>query len=171
MAIRSSPHCHETTAHLVGNGTAALLSHGGQLAQLRSDPGIMPGAVSELMRRCGPVQTGRLRYAAEDMEVAGARTPRGGRRPPRVRLGRLRPRRYTDPDRLDLRRHPVGQAENHLGFGHGIHYCLGASLARLEAEIAFGSLFDRCPDLRLALEPAELERRERMPVATERPAS
>ncbi|MFR0356683.1 cytochrome P450 family protein [Streptomyces sediminimaris] len=153
---------HETTAHLISNGTAALLSHLDQLAHLRSDPEGMPGAVHELMRWCGPVQTSRLRYAAEDLEIAGTRIPRGDAVLLVFVSANFDPRRYTDPDRLDLRRHPSGQAENHLGFGHGIHYCLGASLARLEAEIAFGSLFDRYPDVGLALEPAELERRERM---------
>ncbi|MGW7428016.1 cytochrome P450 family protein [Streptomyces sp. NPDC054861] len=153
---------HETTAHLISNGTAALLSHPDQLARLRSRPEAMPGAVHELMRWCGPVQTSRLRYAAEDLEIAGTRIPRGDAVLLVFVSANFDPRRYTDPDRLDLDRHRAGQAENHLGFGHGIHYCLGASLARLEAEIAFGSLFDRYPDLRLALEPAELERRERM---------
>ncbi|MEU3606835.1 cytochrome P450 [Streptomyces sp. NPDC035033] len=153
---------HETTAHLIGNGTAALLSHPDQLARLRSHPEALPGAVHELMRWCGPVQTGRLRYAAEDLTVAGTRIPRGDAVLLVFVSANFDPRRYTDPDRLDVLRHPAGQAENHLGFGHGIHYCLGASLARLEAEIAFGSLFGRHPELRLALDPAELERRERM---------
>ncbi|GAA2598280.1 MULTISPECIES: cytochrome P450 family protein [Streptomyces] len=153
---------HETTAHLISNGTAALLSHPDQLAHLRAHPEAMPSAVHELMRWCGPVHTSRLRYAAEDLEIAGTRVPRGDAVLLVFVSANHDPRRYTDPERLDLRRHPPGQAENHVGFGHGIHYCLGASLARQEAEIAFGALFDRYPDLRLALEPGELEERHRM---------
>ncbi|KUO08887.1 cytochrome P450 family protein [Streptomyces sp. DSM 15324] len=153
---------HETTAHLISNGTAALLSHPDELDYLRSHPEAVPGAVHELMRWCGPVHTSRLRYAAEDLEVAGTRIPRGDAVLLVFVSANYDPRRYTDPERLHLRRHPSGQAENHLGFGHGIHYCLGASLARQEAEVAFAALFERYPDIRLARDPEELERRERL---------
>ncbi|MFF2144916.1 cytochrome P450 [Kitasatospora sp. NPDC058190] len=153
---------HETTAHLISNGTAALLSHPDQLDLLRSDPGLLPSAVHELMRWCGPVHTSRLRYAAEDFEVAGTRIARGEAVLLVFVSANFDPRRYPDPERLDLYRHQSGQAENHLGFGHGIHYCLGASLARQEAEVALGALLERFPALSLALDPAELERRERM---------
>ncbi|MFD4792816.1 cytochrome P450 [Streptomyces anulatus] len=153
---------HETTAHTITNGTAALLAHPDQLAYLRSEPEALPGAVHELMRWCGPVHTSRLRYASEDMEVAGTLIPRGDAVLLCFVSANYDPRRYPDPDRLDLRRQQSGQAESHVGFGHGIHYCLGASLARLEAEVAFGALFERFPGLRLAVDPQELERRERL---------
>jgi cytochrome P450 len=153
---------HETTAHLISNGTAALLSHPDQLDFLKANLSSLPSAVHELMRWCGPVHTSRLRYAAEDFEVVGTRIPRGDAVLLVFVSANFDPRRYTDPDRLDLQRHQSGQAENHVGFGHGIHYCLGASLARLEAEVAFGALLERYPDMHLAVEPAELERQERM---------
>jgi cytochrome P450 len=153
---------HETTAHLISNGTAALLGHPDQLKLLRSDLGALPGAVHELMRWCGPVHTSRLRYAAEDVEIAGTRIPRGDAVLLVFVSANFDPRHYTDPDRLDLTRHQSGHAENHLGFGYGIHYCLGASLAKQEAEIAFGALLQRYPNMSLAMEPEELEKYERM---------
>jgi cytochrome P450 len=153
---------HETTAHTISNATAALLRHRDQLELLKSDLSLLPSAVHELMRWCGPVHTSRLRYAAEDIEIAGTRIPCGDAVLLVLVSANFDPRQYTDPDRLDLTRHPAGHAETHLGFGHGIHYCLGASLARLEAEVALGALLQRYPHLALALEPAELERQERM---------
>ncbi|MFY1623808.1 cytochrome P450 family protein [Micromonospora sp. WMMD723] len=153
---------HETTAHLISNGTAALLRHPDQLRLLRDEPGSVSSAVHELMRWCGPVHTSRLRYAAEDLEIAGTRIVRGDAVLLVFVSANHDPRQYADPERLDVQRHRSGQAETHVGFGHGIHYCLGASLARLEAEVAFDALLTRIPDLSLAVEPAELERTERM---------
>ncbi|GGX09218.1 cytochrome P450 family protein [Streptomyces noursei] len=149
---------HETTAHLITNGTAALLTHPDQLHLLKSDPELLPRAVHELMRWCGPVQMTRLRYAVEDVELAGVRIAKGEAVLPLLVAANHDPRHYVEPARLDVTRQPAGRAENHVGFGHGMHYCLGASLARQEGEVAFGKLFAHYPDLTLAVEPDTLQR-------------
>ncbi|MFF0034015.1 cytochrome P450 [Streptomyces avermitilis] len=149
---------HETSAHLIGNGTAALLTHPDQLALLRKDPSLLPGAVHELMRWCGSVHVARLRYATEDLEIAGTPIARGDAVQLVLVSANFDPRHYTDPERLDITRHQDGQAENHVGFGHGIHYCLGATLARQEGEAAFAKLLEHYPDLALAGAGAELDR-------------
>ncbi|GAU67861.1 putative cytochrome P450 [Streptomyces sp. NBRC 110611] len=149
---------HETTAHLIGNGTLALLTHPDQLRLLKDDPALMPRAVHELMRWCGPVQMAQLRYATEDVEIAGTMIRKGDNVVPILVAANFDPRHYTDPERLDLTRHPAGRAENHVGFGHGAHYCLGASLARQEGEVAFSRLFARYPDVSLGVAPENLER-------------
>ncbi|MFD9889672.1 cytochrome P450 [Amycolatopsis sp. NPDC059027] len=146
---------HETTAHLLANGTAALLTHPDQLALLRADPALLPKAVHELMRWCGPGLGTRMRYAAEDVEIGGELVRRGEAVMPVLAGANYDPRKFTAPERLDITRDP-GRAETHVGFGAGPHYCLGAALARQEAEIAFGALFRRCPGLALAVEPEEL---------------
>ncbi|MFE9775389.1 cytochrome P450 [Streptomyces sp. NPDC005931] len=149
---------HETSAHLIGNGTAALLTHPDQLALLRGDPDLLPRTVHELMRWCGSVQVARLRYATEDLELAGTRVSRGDAVQPVLVSANFDPRHYTDPDRLHITRQQDGQAENHVGFGHGIHYCLGATLARQEGEVALARLLAHYPDLTLADGDPELER-------------
>ncbi|MYT27256.1 MULTISPECIES: cytochrome P450 [unclassified Streptomyces] len=149
---------HETTAHLIGNGTAALLTHPDQLQLLKSDPELLPRAVHELMRWCGPAQLTQMRYATEDVEVAGVQIKKGEAVTPILVAANFDPRHYADPERLDLTRHPAGRAENHVGFGHGMHYCLGAGLARQEGEVAFGKLLARYPDVALAVEPEALQR-------------
>ncbi|MBG0816688.1 cytochrome P450 [Planomonospora sp. ID82291] len=150
---------HETTAHLIGNGTAALLAHPGQLALLRREPELMPRAVHELMRWCGPVHLARMRYAAEDVGIGGL-TVRRGEAAVAVLAGANRdPRVFADPDRLDITREPDGRRETHVGFGHGMHYCLGAALARQEGEVALAALLRRFPDLALAVAPEDLPRR------------
>lgn len=153
---------HETTAHLIGNGTVALLTHPDQRRLLDADPALLPRAVHELMRWCGPIQATQPRYATEDAEVAGTEVRQGDMLMFSLVAANHDPRHYTDPERLDLTRQPAGRAEDHVGFGHGMHYCLGASLARQEAEVAFGKLLTRYPDVALALSPEELEKRERM---------
>ncbi|MFE4018140.1 cytochrome P450 [Streptomyces sp. NPDC059101] len=149
---------HETTAHLIGNGTAALLTHPDQLRLLKSDPELLPRAVHELMRWCGPVQMTQLRYATEDVEVAGVQIKQGEAVLAMLVAANHDPRHFADPARLDLTRQPAGRAENHVGFGHGMHYCLGASLARQEGEVAFGNLLAHYPDVSLAVEPDALQR-------------
>ncbi|WP_246102522.1 cytochrome P450 family protein [Streptomyces piniterrae] len=149
---------HETTAHLISNGTAALLTHPDQLGLVQADPGLLPRAVHELMRWCGPVQATQLRHATEDVDVAGTRINKGDSVQLILVSANYDPRHYTDPERLDVTRHPAGHAENHVGFGHGMHYCLGATLARQEAEVAFGRLLARYPGISLAVEPDALER-------------
>lgn len=149
---------HETTAHLISNGTAALLGHPDQLGALRADPGLLPGAVEELMRWCGPVQLARTRYAAEDVDLHGVRIRRGDTVQCVLVSANHDPRQYTAPERLDLTRHRGASAETHLGFGHGIHFCLGAPLARQEGEVAFHALWEHFPRLSLAVPRDSLER-------------
>ncbi|MEU3281909.1 cytochrome P450 family protein [Streptomyces antibioticus] len=153
---------HETSAHLIGNGTAALLTHPDQWALLRKDPALLPRAVHELMRWCGSVHVARLRYATEDLELAGTPVARGDAVQLVLVSANFDPRHYTEPDRLDITRHQYGQAENHVGFGHGIHYCLGATLARQEGEVALARLLETYPDLALADGDPEA-RRARLP--------
>ncbi|MFE7614703.1 cytochrome P450 [Streptomyces sp. NPDC057496] len=148
---------HETTAHLIGNGTLALLTHPDQLELLRSRPELMPNAVHELIRWCGPVHITRLRYAAEDVELSGTKIRKGEAVQAILVSSNFDPREYPDPHRFDVtRRSEVG--ESHVSFGYGIHYCLGAALARLEVEVAFGKLLQRHPHLALVADPDELER-------------
>jgi len=143
---------HDTTVNLIGNGTAALLRHPDQLAALRADESLIPSAVEEFLRFDGPVHHATFRFTAEPLELAGVSIP--ANQPVLVVLaGADRdPERFPDPDRLDVRR----PDNRHLAFGHGIHFCLGAPLARLEGQIAFASLLRRFPELRLAVEPGEL---------------
>ncbi|WP_329108976.1 cytochrome P450 [Micromonospora sp. NBC_01699] len=149
---------HETTAHLIGNGTAALLTHPDQLARLRDEPELMPGAVPELLRWCGPATATRMRYATEDLRVGDVPIRRGEAVMPILVAANFDPRAFDDPDRLDLGRDRDGHRERHVAFAHGLHYCLGAPLARLEGEVAFGALLRRFPDLTLAVAPDELDR-------------
>ncbi|WP_419995582.1 cytochrome P450 family protein [Streptomyces boninensis] len=142
----------ETTVNLIGNGTYALLTHPEQRARLAADPALLPGAVEELLRYDGPVELATWRFAAEDLTIGG-RPIRAGD-PVLVVLAAADrdPARFPDPDLLDLAR----TDNQHLGYGHGIHYCLGAPLARLEGRTAIGTLLRRIPDLRLAADPSEL---------------
>ncbi|MER6532305.1 cytochrome P450 [Streptomyces sp900105755] len=136
---------HETTVNLIGNGVLALLTHPDQLAVLRADMSLLDGAIEETLRWEGPVENATYRYAAEPLEIAGTAIGRGD--PVMISLaGADRDGdRYPEPDRFDIRRDHRG----HLAFGHGIHYCLGAPLARLEGRIALRALLERAPDLAL----------------------
>jgi len=136
---------NETTTKLIGNAILALLRNPQELERLRADPGLMENAVEELLRYDGPVQlTSRL--AREDRELCG-RTARRGDQVVLLLAGANRdPSAFPDPDRLDLGRRDV----RHLAFSQGIHFCLGAQLARLEASLALGALVTRLPGLRLA---------------------
>ncbi|MGW2365504.1 cytochrome P450 family protein [Streptomyces sp. NPDC001667] len=148
---------HETTVNLISNGVLALLQHPDQLAQLRADPGLMENAVEEMLRYDGPVETPTYRFTTDPVEIAGVRIPGGGALVLPVLADADRdPARFPEPDRFDIRR----DARGHVAFGHGIHYCLGAPLARLEARIAIGALLDRFPDLSLDAHPASLAWRE-----------
>jgi cytochrome P450 len=147
---------YETTVHLIANGIAALLTHHDQLALLRANPGLMPGAVEELMRWCGPVLCAHFRYATEDLEIGGKIVLKGEAVMPVVAGADFDPRVFRDPQRLDVTR-KVRRNHGQLGFGYGLHFCLGAHLARLEAAVVFEALLRRFPDLALAVEPHELE--------------
>ncbi|MEU6484872.1 cytochrome P450 [Streptomyces sp. NPDC046887] len=139
---------HETTVNLIGNGMRALLSHPEQLAALRADPGLLDGAVEEMLRFDGPVETGTVRFAREPVPCGDAVIPAGASVLVGIAAGDRDPARFPGPDRFDIRRDTSG----HLAFGHGLHYCLGAPLARLEGRIAVRGLLDRFPGL--ALDPA-----------------
>ncbi|MFF3981711.1 cytochrome P450 [Streptomyces sp. NPDC001828] len=161
---------HETTVNLISNGMLALLSHPAQLASLRADfEGLIDNAVEEMLRYDGPVETPTYRFTKEPVEIGGTLIPGGGRLVLVALADADRdPARYAEPDRFDIRR----DARGHVAFGHGIHYCLGAPLARLEARIAVRTLLERCPELALDIHPAALRWRtgmmmrgpERLPV-------
>src|ERR1051326_4533937 len=139
---------HETTVNLIGNGTLALLRHPDHFAALYSDPGILGSAVEELLRFDSPVQmTGRI--ALQPVEIGGHTIHQGEWILPLLGAANHDPAQFAQPDALDLRRNP----NPHLAFGRGIHFCLGAPLARLEGQIAIGALVRRFPRLSLAGDP------------------
>ena len=143
---------HETTANLIASGTLALLANPDQLARLRSDPGLLPGAVEELLRYSNPLNHATERFTLEPVEIGGVTIPARTWVLCVTSSANRDPGRFADPDQLDVGR----DAGGHVAFGHGLHYCLGAPLARLEGEIAFGALLSRFPDLALAVDPATL---------------
>lgn len=134
---------HETTVNLITSGVHALLTHPGQLAALRADMTLLGGAVEEMLRHEGPVETATFRYAAEPLEIAGVPIDKGEPVLVGLTAANRDASRYAAPDTFDIRRDTRG----HVAFGHGIHYCLGAPLARLEARTAIRSLLERAPDL------------------------
>ena len=146
---------HETTVNLIGNGMLALLDHPQQLERLRDDPGLIKPAVEELLRYDGPLETATERYAREDATIAGVTIPRGEMVFAVLASANRDERQFDHADTLDLTREP----NRHLAFGQGVHFCLGAPLARLEGQIAINTLLRRIPDLRLAVPRASLRRR------------
>lgn len=143
---------HETTVHLFGNGMAALLLDDERRRELAANPSLMPNAVEEFLRYDGPVERGTLRFASEDMEIAGVKIPYGSFIHLSVGAADRDPAEFPDPDRLDLHR----ATGSHIAFGHGAHFCLGAPLARLEGQIGFEALLRRLPGLNLAVPADEL---------------
>jgi cytochrome P450 len=142
---------HETTVNLIGNGMLALLLAPDQLHALRDDPSRIRGAVEEMLRYVNPVQLVN-RYAAEDLDIGGVPIPRGSHLLLLIASGNHDSAFVENADQLDVAR----TVRQHLAFSQGIHYCLGAPLARLEGEIAFTTLLRRLPNIRLAVEPEEL---------------
>lgn len=141
---------HETTTHFIGNAVLALLRHPEAFERLRRDPDLIPGALDELLRHDSPVSVATFRHSTEDLSIGGTDIPAGF--PVLIAPGAANrdPARFPRPDHLDLDRDATG----HLSFGHGIHRCPGAPLARAEAETALRTLVTRFPNTRLAI-PAD----------------
>jgi len=143
---------HETTVNLIGNSVLALLRAPEQAALLRADPSLLPGAVEEFLRFDGPINFATMRYTVEEVEAGGVTIPAGEFVHVSLVSANRDENKFPDPATLDVTRAPGG----HLAFGHGIHYCVGAPLARMEAEIAIGALLRRFPKLSLAVPDDEL---------------
>jgi hypothetical protein len=142
---------HETTVNLIGNGLHALLRHPTQRSILQSEPSLFGSAIDELLRFDSPVQR-TFRVTEEAVELSGTRIERGERVMALIGAANRDPRRFSQPDVFDVRR---SDAKHHLSFGGGIHYCIGAPLARLEAEIVLRTLLERFPDLHLVEEAVQ----------------
>ncbi|MFG2614749.1 cytochrome P450 family protein [Streptomyces anulatus] len=147
---------HETTTHFLGNAALALLRHPAATERLRADPDALPHALDELLRFDAPVSTSTFRFTTETLTLGETEIPAGV--PVLVALGAANrdPERFPAPDRLDLDREATG----HLSFGHGIHRCVGAPLAKAEAEIALRAVLVRFPDIRLAVSADRLAWRQ-----------
>ncbi|MFC5818567.1 cytochrome P450 family protein [Nonomuraea harbinensis] len=147
---------YKTTVNLIGNGMLALLQHPGEIERLRRDPSLMTSAVEELARYDGPVERAMLRVATEPVTIGDVTIPAGGLVTIANAAANRDESRFEDGERLDVSRGD----RNHLGFGYGIHYCIGAPLSRLETEIAFTSLLNEFSDITLAVPVEKLEYRE-----------
>jgi cytochrome P450 len=137
---------HETTVNLLGNGLFLLLRYPDQLRLLQQKPDIWSSAIEEILRFESPVQQGTFRVTTEPIDIAGATLEAGSRVIAIIGSANRDREQFSDPDRFDIMRTP----NRHLAFGLGSHFCLGASIARAEARIAFARLFERLPNLRLA---------------------
>ncbi|SES04489.1 cytochrome P450 family protein [Lentzea albida] len=138
---------HETTAHLIGNGLLALLRRPALKQSLIDDPILIPEAVEEFLRHDGPLALGVGRVTTSDVVIGGVTIPRSSQVTVSLGAANRDPSRFPGPDVVQLGRDP------HVAFGHGIHYCVGARLACIEGEIAFGTLLRRFPELALVAEP------------------
>ena len=136
---------HETTVNLIGNGTLALLENPNEMSKLQSQPSLVKGAVEELLRYTSPVLMTTERYARENAMIHGVTIPRGEMTLGVIGSANRDETVFDKPNELHITRDP----NKHLSFGQGIHFCLGAPLARMEAQIAFTTLLQRLPDLRL----------------------
>ncbi|MGW4204892.1 cytochrome P450 family protein [Streptomyces sp. NPDC004726] len=145
---------YENAVQLIGNATLALLRHPGQLAALRNDPGRIGAAVEEFFRYDGPALLAIRRFPVEDLTIGGVTVPKGETVLLSLASANRDPSRFPDPGLLDLDRDTAG----HVALGHGIHYCVGAPLARLETEVALTALLERFPRLELDAEDGELRR-------------
>ena len=136
---------HETTTNLIGNGILALLENPSQLELLRNDPSLLDSAVEEVIRYSGPVQA-VSRIALESFQIGDTQIAKGDRLSLNLGSANRDPAQFTEPDRFDIQR----KEGRHLGFGFSIHFCLGAALARMEAQAAIGAVVQAMPDIRLA---------------------
>ncbi|THV24446.1 cytochrome P450 [Glycomyces paridis] len=149
---------HETTANMFGLGTLALLEHPDELARLRAEPGLMTGAVEELLRFLTVAHAGMMRIVKEDAEIDGHLLRAGEYLTVAPHAANRDPARFERPGELDLGRNTQG----HIAFGHGVHQCVGQQLARVEMRIGFAKLLEAFPDLRLAVPPEEIALRTDM---------
>jgi len=143
---------HDTTTSLIGNSVVALLRHPDQFALLRGDPDRIVAAVEEFLRYDAPVPHSTFRYAVEPVDIGGTTIPAGAQVIISLAAANHDGQHYAEPETLDIDRPYV----RHLAFGHGIHFCLGAALARMEGQLALAALLDRFPQLRLAGRPDDL---------------
>lgn len=156
---------HETTVAAIDRGVVLLLAHPDQLALLKADPTLAPSAVEEILRSNDPVEqpssehaTGLTRYANADIELDGQLIPAGSLVLLDLRDANVDATNFPDPDRFDITRKP----NPHMTFGHGPRFCIGAPLARIELQAVFGTLFQRLPELRLAVPFEELRPRSHL---------
>src|SRR5690606_27568190 len=143
---------HETTVNLIGNAILALLQDPQQLQQLRDDPSLIGNAVEEFLRFASPVERATPRFVAEDTTLGGKRLLRGDTIIPVLLSANRDGDIFANADGLDIHR----QNNKHMGFGFGVHYCVGAPLARMEGAIAINTLLRRLPNLQLAVPVEEL---------------
>lgn len=136
---------HETTVNLIGNGMLALLEHSDQREKLQSQPELIHSAVEEMLRYDGPAEVSNIRWATEDVELQGKPVRKGDMLLISLASANRDKEAFEEPDMFDITR----ETNNHLAFGKGVHFCLGAPLARLEGEIAISTLLQRMPKLRL----------------------
>ncbi len=144
---------YETTVHLITNAVQTLLTHPDELQRLRDHPELLDSAVEEVNRFNGPIHATKLGYSMEDITLHGVTIPKGKAIMPLLGAANFDPDVFENPEQFDIARKP----NRHLGFGQGIHYCLGAPLARIETKIALKNLLARSPNLRLAVRPDELK--------------
>lgn len=149
---------HETTVNLIGNGVLELLQHPDQWRKLQADPSLIGTAVEEILRYTSPVMVGTVRWASEDIEMHGTVIEKGDLVWISLMAANTDPQHFPASEELNITR----EENEHLAFGKGIHFCLGAPLARMEGQIALGTLVRRLPELRLRVQPEELRWRPGM---------
>jgi cytochrome P450 len=147
---------HETTVNLIGNGMLALFEHPEQRARLQEDPNLLKTAIEEMLRYYGPVEMSLTRWVRQDTELGGQRLRRGEQIMALLASANHDGEQFPNPEVFDISREP----NRHAAFGTGIHSCLGATLARLEGQIAFATLLSRLPDLALAIPRDEIRWRD-----------
>ncbi|HEX6923264.1 MAG TPA: cytochrome P450, partial [Bacillales bacterium] len=144
---------HETTVNLIGNGVLALLEHPQEMEKLKNQPDLIQSAIEEILRYNGPVEVSTDRWAGETLEFGGKTIPKGDLVLIALDSADRDPEQFEDPDVFNIKR----EYNRHVAFGKGIHFCLGAPLARLEGEIAINTLLSRMPELRMATDSENLQ--------------